>query len=217
MLIHTGRFVMFSVITNIYNKKIIGPTLMELFTATGKLNKLFFFWQLEMFDVCTTGDTAHIDTIFKFLPHTRQHGCIDILHCCNDPCLRSARSRGNGGTNTGSLTYPQRKNHRASYQGTSGAIATVVGHFQTHVLSSVLVTLCSGTDETHSGSGRDFRIAGIWTSVCFATVVLATVANMSRYVMPVTVSSAKKNGPHNFWLETAQNTLALGESRWCST
>jgi len=27
-----------------------------------------------MFDVCTTGDTAHIDTIFKFLPHTRQDG-----------------------------------------------------------------------------------------------------------------------------------------------
>ena len=26
-----------------------------------------------MFDVCTTGDMAHIDTIFKFLPHTRQH------------------------------------------------------------------------------------------------------------------------------------------------
>jgi len=26
-----------------------------------------------MFDVCTTGDTAHIDTIFKLLPHTRQH------------------------------------------------------------------------------------------------------------------------------------------------
>jgi hypothetical protein len=50
---------------------------MELFTATGKLKK-FFFWQLEMFDVCTTGDTAHIDTIFKFLLHTRQHGCIDI-------------------------------------------------------------------------------------------------------------------------------------------
>jgi hypothetical protein len=26
---------------------------------------------LEMFDVCTTGDTAHIDKIFRFLPHTR--------------------------------------------------------------------------------------------------------------------------------------------------
>ena len=68
---YTGRFIMFSVITNIYNKKTKWPTLMELFTATGKLKK-FFFWQLMMFDVCTTGDTAHIDTIFKFLPHTRQ-------------------------------------------------------------------------------------------------------------------------------------------------
>ena len=76
---------MFSVITNIYNKKTKEP--MGLITVTGKLKKIFFFWQLEMFDVCTTGDTANIDTIFKFLPHTRQHGCIDILHCCNDPCL----------------------------------------------------------------------------------------------------------------------------------
>jgi hypothetical protein len=33
---------MFSVITNIYNKKIKGPTLMEMFTATGKLKKFFF-------------------------------------------------------------------------------------------------------------------------------------------------------------------------------
>jgi len=81
----TGCFVVFTVITNTYNKKTKGPTLMDLFTATGKLKK--FFWQLEMFGVCTTGDTAHIDTIFKFLPYTRQHGCIDILHCCNDPCL----------------------------------------------------------------------------------------------------------------------------------
>ena len=37
---------MFSVITNIYNMKTKGPTLMELFTATGKLKKFFF----------TTGD-----------------------------------------------------------------------------------------------------------------------------------------------------------------
>jgi len=37
----TGRFIMFSVITNVYNKKTNGPTLMELFTATGKLKKLF--------------------------------------------------------------------------------------------------------------------------------------------------------------------------------
>ena len=36
---NTGRFIMFSVITNIYNKKTKGPTLMELFTATEKLKK----------------------------------------------------------------------------------------------------------------------------------------------------------------------------------
>jgi len=32
---------MFSVITNIYNQEAKGPTLMEFFTATGKL-KIFF-------------------------------------------------------------------------------------------------------------------------------------------------------------------------------
>jgi hypothetical protein len=48
---YTERFIMFSVITNIYNKKTKGLTLMELFTTTGKMK---FFLQLEMFDVCTT-------------------------------------------------------------------------------------------------------------------------------------------------------------------
>jgi hypothetical protein len=35
--LYTGRFIMFSMITNIYNKKAKRPTLMELFTTTGKL------------------------------------------------------------------------------------------------------------------------------------------------------------------------------------
>jgi hypothetical protein len=78
LYIYTGLFIIFSVITNMYNKKTKGPTLMKK-----------FFFQLEMFDVCTTGDTAHIDTIFKLLPHARQHVCIDILHCCNDSCLKA--------------------------------------------------------------------------------------------------------------------------------
>ena len=38
----TGHFIMFSVITNIYNKKTKGPTLMELFTATEIMKKFFF-------------------------------------------------------------------------------------------------------------------------------------------------------------------------------
>jgi len=40
--LYTGHFIMFSVITNMYNKKTKGPTLMELFTATAKLKKFFF-------------------------------------------------------------------------------------------------------------------------------------------------------------------------------
>jgi len=43
ILSNTGRFIMLSVITNIYNKKTKGPTLMELFTATRKLEKFYFF------------------------------------------------------------------------------------------------------------------------------------------------------------------------------
>ena len=99
---------MFSVIINIYNKKNKGPTLMELFTAREKLIEVFFS-QLEMFDVCTAGDTAHIDTIFKFLPHTRWHGASIFFAAAMIRAFRSARSCGNGGTNTWFLTYPQRK------------------------------------------------------------------------------------------------------------
>ena len=38
---NTGHFIMFSMITNMYNKKTKGPTLMDLLTATGKLEKFF--------------------------------------------------------------------------------------------------------------------------------------------------------------------------------
>jgi len=51
---------MFSVITNIYNENTKGPTLMELFTDTGKLKK-FFFWRLDMFDVRRVTRGAHIE------------------------------------------------------------------------------------------------------------------------------------------------------------
>jgi hypothetical protein len=47
-----------------------------------------------MFDVCTTGDTTHIDPIFKLLPLTRQHGYIDILHCCNENARINAAGQG---------------------------------------------------------------------------------------------------------------------------
>jgi hypothetical protein len=44
-----------------------------------------------MFDVCTTGDTAQIDAIFKFLPHTRQHGCSNG-ECWRVYCLVGKRN-----------------------------------------------------------------------------------------------------------------------------
>jgi len=72
---------------------------MEFFTATEK--PIFFFTQPEMFDVCTTGDTAHSDTIFKFLPNTRVNmGASIIFTAAVIRAFRSARSRGKGGTNT---------------------------------------------------------------------------------------------------------------------
>ena len=41
LVVCTGRFVMFFVITNIYNKKTKAFTLIELFIATGKLKNIF--------------------------------------------------------------------------------------------------------------------------------------------------------------------------------
>jgi len=42
MSVYSGRFIMFSMVTNIYNKKTKGPTLMEFFTAAGNLKKFSF-------------------------------------------------------------------------------------------------------------------------------------------------------------------------------
>ena len=54
-----------------------------------------------MFDVCTAGDTAHIDTIFKSLPHTHvDMGSSIFFTAAMTRAFRPARSRGNGGTNT---------------------------------------------------------------------------------------------------------------------
>ena len=75
---YTGCFIMFSVITNIHNKTTKGPTLMELFTATGKLEILFYF--------LTTTDVDMGASIFFIAAMIR--------------AFRSAKSRGNVGTNT---------------------------------------------------------------------------------------------------------------------
>jgi hypothetical protein len=81
--IYTGRFVMFSVIASIYNKQTKGPTLMELFTATGKLT--LFLTTTDVRCVHREWHGTHRYDIQVLATHAST-GCIDILHCCNDPC-----------------------------------------------------------------------------------------------------------------------------------
>jgi len=51
--------------------------------------------------MCTTFYTEHIDTILKFLPRTRVNmGASIFFTDAMIRAFRSARSRGNGGTNT---------------------------------------------------------------------------------------------------------------------
>ena len=84
--IYIGLFIMFYVITNICNKKTKRTYLNGIVHSHRKTEKSFFDnWICLMCPPRVTH--THTDTILKFLPHTRQHGCIDILHSCNDPCL----------------------------------------------------------------------------------------------------------------------------------
>ena len=117
--------------------------------------------------MCGPRVTRHTSIRYSISCHTRFNmGASIFFTAAMIRAFRSARSRGNVVTNTRYLTHSHKKNS-AKCQWTSGAIASVVGHFQTHALSNILVTLCSGTDEPHSGSGQDFRLAGIGKSVCF--------------------------------------------------
>ena len=70
---NTGRFIMFSVITNIYNKKTKGPILMELFTATGKLKKFFCLTARDVQCVHNGWLGTHRYDSQVLAPHTRQH------------------------------------------------------------------------------------------------------------------------------------------------
>ena len=60
---------MFSMITNIYNKKTKGPTLMELFTTTGKLKKVFFY-NLNIVSMCAESPVVHTSNISSWQKKT---------------------------------------------------------------------------------------------------------------------------------------------------
>jgi len=108
---YTGRFTMFSVITNFYNKKTKGPTLMELFTAIGKLKK-FLSTTRDVWCVHHGRHGTYRNDIQALATHASTWARSIFFTAVMIRAFRSARSRGNGGTNTRSLTYPQRKNHK---------------------------------------------------------------------------------------------------------
>jgi len=91
---------MFSVNTNIYNKKTKGLTLMELFTATGKLNKFLLFVNYRL-SMCAPPVTRHTSIRYSSSCHTRVNmGASIFFTAAIIRAVRSARSRGNGGTNS---------------------------------------------------------------------------------------------------------------------
>ena len=88
---------MFAVITNTYNKKTEEPTFMELFTATGKLN-FFYNYRCSVYAPLVK---RHTSIRYSSSCHTRINMGASIFFTAAMICaFRSARSRGNGGTNT---------------------------------------------------------------------------------------------------------------------
>jgi len=91
---------MFSVITNIYNKKTKGPTLMELFTATGKTETVSSFDTYRC-SMCAPLVTRYTAIRYSSSCHTHVNmGASILFTAAMIRSFRSARSRGNGGTNT---------------------------------------------------------------------------------------------------------------------
>jgi len=171
---------MFSVITNIYNKKTKVPTLMELFTATGKLKKFF----LTTRDVRCVHDGWHCTHWYGIQVVATHASTYSSLLQWSVP-LGQRGHVAKVGRIPGLWHIPKEKKSQVVISGDLGGHSISGWSFPEHELSNVLVTLCSGTDELHSGSGRDFRLAWIWTSVCSANLALATVAKYVSYGFPI--------------------------------
>ena len=70
--IYTGRFIKFSVITNICNKKTKGPTLLEKVTSTGKL----IFVYNKRCSMCARQVTRHTSIRYSSSRHTHASTCV---------------------------------------------------------------------------------------------------------------------------------------------
>jgi hypothetical protein len=92
---YTGRFIIFSVITSIYNKKPNGPTLMELFIATKKWIRFLHNWRCSR---CSRRVTWHTSIRYSSSCDTRVNmGALIFFTAAIIRAFRSARPRANGG------------------------------------------------------------------------------------------------------------------------
>ena len=149
------------------------------FVHSHRINELFFNWTI--IDVRCVHRGWH-GTHHHWWHGTHHHGWhgtqrygIKICHTRASTWVHwyssrlqwsvSSGQRGNGGKNTRSLTYPRREKKI-----TGRNVKRRWGpQYQWWVISRCThywTSWCSGTDEPHSGSERDFRLTGLWTSAC---------------------------------------------------
>jgi len=97
---YPGRLVIFSVITNIYNKKPQRICHNGIVHSHRKTKKVFFFDNYRC-SMCAQGVTRHTSIRYSSSCHTRVNmGASIFFTAAMIRAFRSARSRGNGGTNT---------------------------------------------------------------------------------------------------------------------
>jgi hypothetical protein len=111
----TGRSITFSVITNIYNQKNQRTYRNGIVHSHRKTEKVIIFFENYICSMCASRVTRNTSIRCSSSCHTRiKMGASIIFTAAINHPFSSARSRGNGGTNTRYLTYPPpKKNQRA--------------------------------------------------------------------------------------------------------
>jgi len=198
---------MFFVITNIYNKKTKGPTLMELFTATGKVEKFFLYICVYTTRVVRCvhhgwhGTHGYYIQVLATHASTWAHRYSSLLQWSVPLGQRGHVAM--VGRIPGLWHIPKRKKSQGVMSGDLGGHSNSGWSFPDarpiHRPGNTLFRYWRTSQWKWAG------LPSCWNMnvSMFCNCGISRSCNMSRYVMPVTVSSAKKNGPYTFWLEIA--------------
>jgi len=149
--------------------------------------------------MCAPRVTRHTSIRYSNSCHTRVNkGASIFFTTAIIRAFRSARSRGNGGTNTRSLTYTQKRNSQGVMSGDLGGHSDGGWSFP-----DARPIQRPGNTVFRYRRTSQWKRAGLpscWNMKVgiFCNCGISHSCNMFRYVMSVTVSSAKKNGPYTF-------------------